>query len=144
MRASPQHVLHHFTGTPSPRLVPTTYSVYQGVPHNFYVLVLLLISEVLPGRLCGKEPGAQACFHHVGEQKRYSQLNLELSWSCALLFSIYASGSLHPLSTAPHPPTTVNPHAGLSLFPHVLSILTSAFACDYWKPQAPASREIYS
>lgn len=58
----------------------------------------------------------------------------------------------HPIPLAAftlsaHHPTrshSVNPHAEFSSSPRALSIFTSAFARDYWKPQAVASREIYS
>ena len=63
--------------------------------------VLLLLSVVLPGWLCGKEPGSQACFCAVRRQKPYLQSNAEPPRSHALLFGILSYGSFHPLSTLP-------------------------------------------
>lgn len=81
----------------------------------------------------------------LGSRNLDLQSNLEPPWSRALFLSILClwqpSCCLHAI---PSPLTSVNPHAVFFPFPHALSVLTLAFACDYWKLQAPANREIYS
>lgn len=125
-----------------------TYLVYLGVLHSFYVSspnqVLLLISVVFPGWFCGRDPTAQANFNPVGKQKPYLQSSLEPPWFCALLLSILCLLQPSPsLPAARALPLSKFLCCTLSL-PCALSFLTLAFACDYWKPQALASREIYS
>lgn len=61
---------------------------------------------------------------------------------CPALQQLCLWQPLPSFHTTPGPPTSVNPDAGLFPFLHPLSILTSAFACGYWKPQAQASRDI--
>lgn len=124
--------------------VPTHVQSTKGFP-TVYVSspnpVLLLLSVVLPGWLCGREPASQAGFHAVRKQKPYLQSDPG-PIPCSSVSLPLAGFILFPCH--PRPSHLINPPASFSSFPHALSILTFAFACDYWKPQAPASREIYS
>lgn len=146
----PQLALHRCTGCLRAGLVPTMYFVYHAVPHSFYVSspcpVLLLIPVVLPSWLCGRQgAGSSGLFSPCWEAETLltSWPRAAMSWACSSAPG--TSGRLpHSSHTSLDCPTSENPHAGFSPFPGALSILTSAFACNYWKPQAPASREIYS
>lgn len=135
---------HHITNYICPRMFPFSTKSTQEFHYSFVHECLrfqLLIFMVLPGWLCEREPEAQACLYLAPFR------NLPCKLGAAAVVPRHAHR--HPMLLVAGPSPTLPTPIGtcfcfLFLLLPCINYFDFCFACDYWKSQTIANKEIYS